>query len=222
VFQQIERLRGEFEEYTGGLKGHVRLFSNTNALSEFLPEALSSFLTAHPGVNIDVEERLSYEIIRAVAEGVIDIGIVAEPVEITGLQTFPFRTDRLVLVVPKNHPLGRRRRIYFSEALKNDFIGLGEGTAIQQFLAYQANRLSRRLKIRVRLPGFDDVCRMVEKHVGVAVVPESAAQRCQGTMEVRKLDLTDSWAVRELRICIRSFESLAPAGRRLVEHLKAA
>ena len=59
--------------------------------------------------------------------------------------TFPFRTDRLVLVMPKNHPLGRRRRILFSEALENDFIGLGEGNAIQQFLAYQANRLNRRL-----------------------------------------------------------------------------
>lgn len=220
VFQQIERLRGEFEEYTGGLRGLVRVFSSTSALSGFLPEALSSFLTAHPGINVDVEERLSYEIIRAVAGGVIDVGIVAGRADIPGLETFSFRTDRLVLVVPKNHPLSRRRRISLVEALDNDFVGLSEGSSMQQFLAQQANQLNRRLKIRVRLPSFDDVCRMVEKRVGLAIVTESAFLRCQGAMELRKLDLTDIWAVRELQICVRSLENLPPAGRLLVEHLK--
>jgi hypothetical protein len=41
-------------------------------------------------------------------------------------------------------------------------------------------------------------------------------------MEVRTVNLEDSWAVRDLRICIRSMESLPPAARRLAEHLKAA
>src|SRR5260370_41768912 len=88
-------LRDEFGEHTGGLRGHLRLFSNTNA-REFLPEALSPFLIAHPGIHIDVEERMSYEIVRAVADGASDIVIVAGPVNMTGLQTFLFRTDRLV------------------------------------------------------------------------------------------------------------------------------
>jgi DNA-binding transcriptional LysR family regulator len=107
------------------------------------------------------------------------------------------------------------------ESLENEFVGLGEGSSIQQFLALEANRLNRRLKIRVRLPTFDDVCRMVEMRVGFAVVPESVFLRCQRMIEVRKLDLTDNWAIRELKICMRSFENLPPAGKRLVEHLKA-
>jgi DNA-binding transcriptional LysR family regulator len=204
VFQQIERLRDEFGEHTVGLRGHVRLFSNTNA-REFLPEALSPFLIAQPGMHIDVEERMSYEIVRAVAEGVSDIGIVAGPVDLFGLQTFSFRTDRLVLVVPKDHPVGKRRRISFLEALENEFVGLSEGSSIQRFLAQEANHLNRRLNIRVRLPTFEDVCRMVEKRVGLAVVPESVFLRLQRIMEVRKLDLTDAWAIRELKICVRSF-----------------
>jgi hypothetical protein len=51
--------------------------------------------------------------------------------------------------------------------------------------------------------------------------PESAAARYQASMEVRNVDLEDSWAVRDLRICIRSMESLPPVARRLAEHLKA-
>jgi DNA-binding transcriptional LysR family regulator len=102
VFQQIENLRGKFEEHTGGFKGQVRVFSGSLALNEFLPQALSLFLIEYPGVNIDVEERPSNEIIRAVVEGVVHIGIVSEPVSIAGLQTFSFKTDRLVLVAPKS------------------------------------------------------------------------------------------------------------------------
>jgi DNA-binding transcriptional LysR family regulator len=165
---------------------------------------------------------MSYEIVRAVAEGASDIGIVAGPVNMTGLQTFSFRTDRLVVVVPKDHPVDRRRRISFLEALENEFVGLSEVSSIQQFLAQEANHLNRRLKIRVRLPTFEDVCRMVGKGVGWAIVLESVFLRCHGTIGVRKLDLIDSWAVRELKICMRSFENLPPAGKRLVEHLKAS
>src|SRR5262245_65560545 len=50
LLQQVERMRGELGEYADGLKGHVRLLSNTNALTEFLPEPLSNFLAAHPQV----------------------------------------------------------------------------------------------------------------------------------------------------------------------------
>ncbi|MBO0755606.1 MAG: LysR family transcriptional regulator, partial [Bradyrhizobiaceae bacterium] len=44
ILRQTERLREDLGAYGGGLAGQIRLFSNTNALTEFLPEALSSFL----------------------------------------------------------------------------------------------------------------------------------------------------------------------------------
>src|SRR5262249_595652 len=68
LLRQAERMRGELAEYANGLRGQVRLMSNTNALTEFLPEPLSAFLAAHPQVNIDLEERLSDEIVAAVAD----------------------------------------------------------------------------------------------------------------------------------------------------------
>src|ERR1700687_3128714 len=44
VLQQLERMRGELGKYARGLKGHVRLLSNTVATTEFLPNVLASFL----------------------------------------------------------------------------------------------------------------------------------------------------------------------------------
>ena len=58
LLQQADRMRGDLAEYAEGLRGQVRLMSNTNALTEFLPEPLSAFLAAHPQVNIDLEEQI--------------------------------------------------------------------------------------------------------------------------------------------------------------------
>lgn len=59
ILGQTARMREDLSTFAGGLSGEVRLLANTNALTEFLPEALSSFLSAHPHVSVDLEERLS-------------------------------------------------------------------------------------------------------------------------------------------------------------------
>src|SRR5437667_1896787 len=113
LLQQAERMRGDLAEYADGLRGQVRLMSNTNALTEFLPEAISAFLASHPQVNIDLEERLSDEIVAAVADGTADLGIVAATVQLADLETLPFRTDRFVLAVAPLHFLARVESISF-------------------------------------------------------------------------------------------------------------
>src|ERR671919_1053270 len=110
ILRQAERLREDLGAYAGGLAGQIRVLSNTNALTEFLPEALSSFLSTHPNVSVDLEERLSDEIVGLIAEGVADIGVVAGTVDPGRLETFPYRSDRFVLVVARDHPLARRAR----------------------------------------------------------------------------------------------------------------
>src|SRR6516164_9585497 len=84
LLQQADRMHGDLGQYAEGIRGQIRLLSNTNALTEFLPEPLSAFLAAHPQINIDLEERLSDEIVAAIADGAADIGIVAGTVETAG------------------------------------------------------------------------------------------------------------------------------------------
>jgi len=238
LLQQADRMRGDLAEYADGLRGQVRLMSNTNALTEFLPEPLSAFLAAHPQVNIDLEERLSDEIVAAVAEGTADVGIVAGTVAVTGLEVLPFRVDRFVLVVARNHPLaslppplsppragegqgGGPPRLAFSEALDSDFVGLDRTSALQRFLSEKAEKLGRHLKLRVQLRSFDAVCRLVECNVGIGVVPATTAERHAKTMSIHRIELTDEWAVRKLTICVRRQADLPVYARELVRHLAA-
>ena len=199
----------------------MRLLANTNALTEFLPEALSSFLADHPHVSVDLEERLSDEIVGLIAEGVGDIGIVAGTVEVGALKTYPFRSDRFVVVTAARHALAARGRVGFAETLDYDFVGLERSASLQRFLTAKAAREGRPLKLRVQLRSFDAVCRLVECRRRRR---RGAGDHGRAGFEdhgARGVDLTDDWAVRELTIVVRADEVLRPYARELVESLRA-
>jgi DNA-binding transcriptional LysR family regulator len=221
MLAEAARMREDLAAYAGGGAGEVRLLANTNALTEFLPEALSAFLAKHPQVSVDLEERLSDEIVGLVAEGVADVGIVAGTVDVGALATYPFRSDRFVVVTAQDHPLARRGRVSFAEVLDWDFVGLERSASLQRFLAGKAAREGRPLRLRVQLRSFDGVCRLVECGVGVGVVPATTAARAAKTMALSVVDLADDWAVRELTIVVRAGATLRPTAHALVESLRA-
>lgn len=221
ILADAERLRDDLAAYSGGRAGQVRVLSNTNALTEFLPEALSAFLADHPQVSIDLEERLSDEIVGLIAEGAADVGIVAGTVDTGALETFGFRSDRFVVVVGRGHPLGARSGVSFAEVLEHDFVGLDRTSALQRFLADKAARIGRALRLRVQLRGFEGVCRMVECGVGLGIVPETTARRAARTMALAAVGLDEPWAARDLTIVVRALSDLPPFARELVQHLRA-
>lgn len=222
VLSQTARMREDLAAFAGGQAGEVRLLANTNALTEFLPEVLSAFLAAHPGVSVDLEERLSDEIVGLIAEGVADVGIVAGTVDVGVLETYPFRLDRFVVVAAPDHPLAARPRVTFAEALDYDVVGLERSSSLQRFLVGKAAREGRPMRARVHLRSFDAVCRLVESGVGVGVVPATTAARAARAMSLAVIDLADDWAIRELRIVVRALGDLRPSARELVESLRGA
>lgn len=221
LLSQAARMREDLSAFAGGLSGEVRLLANTNALTEFVPEALSSFLAAHPHVSVDLEERLSDEIVGLIAEGVGDVGIVAGTVDVGGLQTYPFRSDRFVVVTAPGHPLAAGPAVSFAQVLEYDFVGLERSSSLQRFLTAKAAREGRPLRARIQLRSFDAVCRMVESGVGVGVVPQTTAARAAKSMTLAVTELADDWALRELTIVVRATEALRPYARELVESLRA-
>jgi DNA-binding transcriptional LysR family regulator len=223
VLQQIDRMRGELDEYAQGLKGHIRLLCNTAALSEFLPEALVDFMTQHVNVDIDLEERLSYDIVKAVREGLADIGVVTDSADLSELETFPFRMDRLVVIAAPSQAAKITAEasgaILFDTVADLDFIGLAGDSALHRYLSLHAARAGKILRMRIRLRSFDAICRMVEQGIGISVIPEASAKRCRQTMDIHVIPLSDSWSVRQLTICVRRFDDLPRHAKQLIETL---
>ena len=219
VLAQWDRMMGELGEYAKGLKGHVRLLCNTATLTEFLPDLLSSYLNKHPNVSVDVHEKLSAEIVQDVVDGKADLGVVAKATDVGELETQPFRELTMVVVASPKHSLASKRSVSFSEVLEYDTVGMFEGSSIQTYLEGHAARMGKQISYRVRLRGFLAMGRMVENNVGVAIIPDTAAQRCKETMDIRAIRLTDSWATRQLILCARSFKDLPMHVRELVDML---
>lgn len=216
---QCDQLHADLREYGAGLRGHLRIYANTTAVSDFLPEILPAFLAANPRVNIDLQERPNADIARGVVEGRADMGIVSGSVDAFGLQAIHFCTDRLVLVVPRNHRFARRKRVAFAETLDEDAVGMHQGSTLQTFLNQVAEKLGKTMRLRIQLSGFDAVCRMIAAGVGIGVVPESTAQRNLRSMNLAAIPLTDDWSLRERYVLVRQLEHLAPYGRAMIEAL---
>ena len=221
VLRQTEQLRTDLQEYGGGLRGHVRVFANTTAVTDFLPEILPAFLAANPRVNVELQEKPNAEIARGVLDGRADIGIVAGQVDTLGLQSIHFSTDRLALVVPRAHRFARRKRMAFAETLDEPMVGMHPGSTLQTFLAQVVEQLGKPQKLRVQLSSFDAMCRMIGAGVGIGIVPESAAKRYLQPMGLVQIELTDAWSVRERYILVREQKRLPTYAQSLIDILRA-
>jgi DNA-binding transcriptional LysR family regulator len=188
---------------------------------EYVPAILPAFLAQHTNIDVDLEEAKSPDIMRTVAAGRADIGIVAGAIEPEmQLETFPFAQNVLVLITPRRHPLAGKRKVAFAETLDHEYIGLDNASALQTFVNRQAERLGRQLKVRVRLSSFDVICQMVEAGSGVAIVPQAAARRWRRLASFSIVRLTDPWVVRHLTVCVRNLRLATPHARRLLGYLR--
>ena len=221
VLRQSDQLRVDLQAYSGGLRGHLRVFANTTAVTDFLPEILPGFLSANPQINIDLQEKPNPDIAKGVLDGRADIGIVAGKVDTLGLQAIHFSTDTLVLATARQHPFASRVSIAFADTLDEDAVGMQHGSTLQTFLAQVVDGLGKPLKLRIQLSSFDAMCRMIGAGVGVGIVPESAARRNQASTGIALVKLTDAWSVRERFILVRNRNALPRYAESLIQTLCA-
>jgi DNA-binding transcriptional LysR family regulator len=221
LLRQTEQLRVDLQDYSGGLRGHLRVFANTTAVTDFMPELLPAFLAANPRINMDLQEKPNAEIAKGVLDGRADLGIVAGQIDTLGLQSVHFSTDRLVLVTSRKHRFARRKSIAFAQTLDEDAVGMHPGSTLQTFLANVTNQLGKPQRLRIQLASFDAMCRMIGAGVGIGVVPVSAARRNQQGLNLALVELTDAWALRERHVLMRDQSRLPSYAQALVEALVA-
>jgi DNA-binding transcriptional LysR family regulator len=220
VLQQVDHLKCDLKDYASGLKGHVRILANTTSITSALPAALASFLAEQPDVSIDLQERLSQDIVVDINEARAAIGIVAGDVDTEGLEVRPFTSDDLVVVVPMGHPLAQAPRTSFLQTLDDPQISLPEGSALAGFLPPLARAIGRNLEFRIQVSSFESICLLVEAGVGIGIIPHSSALRHAQTMRLRIVPLTDAWATREMKIVHRADIELPRLATELVRHLE--
>jgi len=218
VMRQMADMHSELGLHAKAMRTAIRVAANTAAITEYLPAKLATWMTENPRIDVELKERQSADIARAVVRGFVEIGILSDAAGTTELERIPFAQDQLVVIVAKHHRLAGSRRVSFPDILHEQFIGLSAG-ALQEHIESQASRLGGRLKIRTRLRTFEGIGNMVAAGAGIAIIPHTAAQRLRKTLPIATVAISDAWAKRNLVIAVRSREELTAAAKSLVDHL---
>jgi DNA-binding transcriptional LysR family regulator len=219
LFQGFEQFSNELGEYAKGIKGHVRLWANMSALTEFLPTSLAGFLKAHPDIQVEVEEQISGDIVKALLDGIADIGVFADGTPTAGLETHIIGQDELVVVCSKSHPIKNRKSISFEECLDYDFVGLNRGSSLLELTSRQAERLSKQMRLRIQVRSYDAMCQMIAVNLGVGILPLQACAPQIKAMDLKVVRLEDAWAKRNLLLATKEHGRQSPASTLLIEHL---
>lgn len=219
VLHELDETYVQMREYASGIRGHVRVFANISAITQFLPGEIKSFLDEHPQVQVDLEERISPVIVKAVADNAADIGIFIMIPHGEEVEILPYHSDELIVITPDGHPLADKSSVSFADTLDFDYVGLHPGGAISLQLIKSASELNRTLKLRIHVTAYDALCLMVEAGLGIGILPKHALKPYSHGLRIKAVPLTEVWAYRELKICARSFEALPVAAKLLVKNL---
>ena len=219
ILLEVDDLRAGLREYARGMRGLVRLSANASAVEQFLPEDIAAFTAKHPEIRIDLRQATSRMVARAVREGMADIGICSPSDEAKGLEVRPYRSERLVLVVPRNHVLGRYRKLAYEQTLDHAQIGLRDSSLVQETLNHAAHMVRRALRQRIEVDSLSAMCRMIECGLGLGVMPEGAFRTMGEARRLRAVPLTDAWADRMLNLYAVNFADLPAAASHLVSTL---
>jgi len=224
----MARMQAELSEFGTGVQGSVRVLASVSVLAEQLPDDLASFLAQHQAVRISIDERLSHEIVRSVREGAADLGVLwqptaerpGDPPDVNGLQTWPYRSDHLCVVVPASHPLAGQPTLRFAQTLDHAAIGVAPGGLMDTLLRRQTALAGRTPGYRIQVSGLDAACRIVAAGLGLAVLPREAVAPHASASGLRVLALAEDWAERRFILCTRPEALLGATTRLLVAHLR--
>lgn len=217
IFGQLDDMRAEIAAFSEGVRGEVTVASARTIIVPFLARELGDFARDFPNVDVVVRELDNAEITHAVAQGEADVGVfgVVRDLSVDGVETTDYRTDRLVAVVPRSHPLAQRTSASFEDLVDENLI---VASAMHTTFATAARRLGKdyRPKFSVRSSGV--AISLVQAGLGVSVQPE-----CVLGLEifdrVSMLTLTEPWAKRIIRIATPAGRTPSPAARALIKQL---
>jgi DNA-binding transcriptional LysR family regulator len=178
-----------------GVVGELTLGVAPAVSAYVLPDLLARFTADHPDVRLLVRTGHSEEIIDLVLRGEVELGIVRE-VRDSRVAMRPLYEDELVLVVPRDHPFAAAGRIDVAEMQHAQLIMFDRTSSYSEL----TNAMFRSAGVVPRgvteLDNIEAAKRMVERGLGVALLPGTAVADALEAGSVREVELMGAGPVR--------------------------
>jgi len=223
ILAACDGIERDMAGYRAGVRGSVRILATASALAESLASDIAGFLQdeRHRDIRIELEERVSPDVIRGVREGVAAIGICWDVADFGDLELRPYRKDHLSVITPPDHPLAARTRVTLRDTLDYEHVGMQAGSAVLLTLRRAAGLAERELPLRMTVSNFDSALRVVEAGLAICVVPREIARSYAHSRRLAIIPLNEPWARRRFALCARTIAGLTPAAALVMEHLIA-
>lgn len=222
LLQQGQQLSQAMAGFSEGLNSNISLWCNSSAQSEYLPLLLPQYLVNNPNIQIDLKEAESNDIIAALTNGTAKLGLISSFFATPQLQTLEFSDDPLVLICPEQHDLSTGKALKLGDCLNYPFVGLMQYHSLQQSIETQARLLHCEIQYRLRLPNFTAIAQVVANSVGIAIMPQRAAQLLAKLYAFKQIQLTGDWANRKLLLAAKNFDELSAAYQHFSQFLLSA
>lgn len=214
VCTEYEKLQMEADELKGLQSGLIRIGTFSSVATHWMPKIIGEFQKDYP--NIDYEMLLGdyAEIEEWIQEGRVDCGFLRLPVK-SELDTVFIEQDRLLAVLPENHPLLEYDKFPVAALCDEPFMLLEKGNKSEITEIFERCNL----KPDIHFTTWDDyaIMSMVERGLGISVLPELILKRVPYRIVAKELDVP---AYRKIGIALRNRKTASIAVKRFLDYLR--
>jgi LysR family transcriptional regulator, transcription activator of glutamate synthase operon len=217
ILAEVEAATDEMQAFTGVRTGHVTVGTMHTMGPVDVSLALAVFHQRHPGVELTVREQSSEELAEMLRDDLIDLAFlsVTERMESHGLRLHQLVSEELVVVLPGDHPLAAHDELRMAELADEQFISYREGARLRELLMFAGRRAGFEPQIKLESNESERIRRLVARHMGVAILPRSDADRPGSDVAVATLIEPALW--RDITLACREGRRLAPSAAEFLQ-----
>ncbi len=197
-------------ELSGMYKGNVMIAAYSSIAAHMLPEIIKEFTDLHPSINIQIEETTKNRIEKMVSTGKADLAF-SSPLSNSSYLWIPFAEDRMVAVLPKDHPDAKLDAYPISKIRKADIIMPSEGDDADVRELFKKHGIAPNVRLTT-LENYTAI-NMVAKGLGIGIMNEGITRYWQTDTVIIPLDPPSSIP---LGITLPSLDNAAPAVKEFV------
>ena len=210
ILLQIDDLMASVNRDRDNLGGLIRLGTAPTVGPYLLPRIVPQLHAAFPALKIHIREALPAQLEALVSEGSIDLALVALPAIDGRLSASALIEERLLIGLPREHPLSRARTIKPEDLAGEKFLTLGRGHRLYDHVDELARRHGAEVLEDYEGTSLDALRQMVALGMGLSVFPEHyAASEIAGDPSVVVRPLEASPLVRHIGFIWRATSARA-------------
>lgn len=164
--------------------GVIRIGTVTSVAVHWLPGILKRFMMDHPGIDFQLNNGDYGDVTQWLSEGSIDVGFLALPTEVP-CECVPLMEDRMMAVLPKEHPMAGLPKFPVAQVANESFISLLESSDQDTRGILSAAGIVPNIKFTTK----DDyaIIAMVEQGLGISIMPELLLRNHTDNVVVKEL-----------------------------------